>query len=60
MNKWFRSLLLSAVLLLSSASFVFADAAPSPGPVEKAAMVAIPAAIIVAAVLIIRAIRKKR
>ena len=60
MNKLFRSLLLSAVLLLASASFVFADAALPPSPVEKAAPAAIPAVIVVAVVLIIRAIRNKR
>ncbi|MBO4880655.1 MAG: hypothetical protein J5555_03135 [Firmicutes bacterium] len=60
MNKLFRTVLLSTAMLLASAVFVFADAALPPNPVEKAAPVAIPAVIVVAVVLIIRAIRNKR
>ena len=60
MNRLFRTVAAAAALLFVSASFVFADAALPPGPVERAAPVAIPAAIIVAVVLIIRAIRNKR
>ncbi len=60
MNNRFRHLLLSAATLLVSASFVFADAALPPDPVEKTTPIAVPAAIVVAIALIIRAIRKKR
>jgi hypothetical protein len=60
MKRVFRALILAAAMLPASLSFVFADAALPPSPVEKSAPVAIPAAIIVAAVLIIRAIRNKR
>ena len=60
MKRVFRALILAAAMLPASFSFVFADAALPPSPVEKSAPVAIPAAIIVAAVLIIRAIRNKR
>ncbi|MBP5749222.1 MAG: hypothetical protein J6X24_00370 [Firmicutes bacterium] len=60
MNKLFRTAALTAALLFASVSFVFADAALPPDPVEKAAPVAIPAAIIVAIALIFRAFRNKR
>ena len=60
MNKLFRTMLLSTAMMLASASLVFADAALPPSPVEKAAPAAIPAVIVVAVVLIIRAIRNKR
>ena len=60
MKRVFRALILAAAMLPASLSFVFADAALPPSPVEKSAPVAIPAAIIVAADLIIRAIRNKR
>lgn len=60
MNKLFRTMLLSTAMLFASAAFVFADAALPPSPVEKAAPAAIPAVIVVAVVLIIRAIRNKR
>ena len=60
MNRLFHILLVTAALLSASVSLVFADAALPPDPVEKSAPVAIPAAIVVAAVLIIRAIRNKR
>ena len=60
MKRVFRALILAAAMLPASLSFVFADAALPPDPVEKSAPVAIPAAIVVAAVLIIRAIRNKR
>ena len=60
MKRVFRALILAAAMLPASVSLVFADAALPPSPVEKSAPVAIPAAIVVAAVLIIRAIRNKR
>ena len=60
MNRLFRTVVTAAVVLFASAAFVFADAALPPSPVEKAAPAAIPAVIIVAVVLIIRAIRNKR
>ena len=60
MNKLFRTVLLSTAMLFASAALVFADAALPPSPVEKSAPVAIPAVIVVAVVLIIRAIRNKR
>ncbi|MBQ3662306.1 MAG: hypothetical protein IJQ41_01105 [Firmicutes bacterium] len=60
MNRQFRILFVTVALLSASAMLVFADAALPPSPVEKSAPVAIPAAIVVAAVLIIRAIRNKR
>jgi hypothetical protein len=60
MNRLFRVLFVTVALLTASVTLVFADAALPPSPVEKSAPVAIPAAIVVAAVLIIRAIRNKR
>lgn len=60
MNRLFRILFVTAALLSASVMLIFADAALPPSPVEKSAPVAIPAAIVVAAVLIIRAIRNKR
>ena len=60
MKNVIRTLFCAAAMMLASAALVFADAALPPSPVEKAAPVAVPAAIIVAIVLIIRAIRNKR
>ena len=60
MKRVFHALILAAAMLPASFSFVFADAALPPDPVEKSAPVAVPAAIVVAAVLILRAIRNKR
>ena len=60
MKSVFRAWILAAAMLSASFSFVFADAALPPGPVEKSVPVAVPAAIVVAVVLILRAIRNKR
>ncbi len=60
MRNKLRILFSAAILLMACPYFAFADAALPPSPVERSAPVAAPAAIIVAAVLIIRTIRNKR
>ena len=60
MKNVLRTLFCTAAILIASISLVFADAALPPSPVEKAAPATIPAVIVVAVVLIIRAIRNKR
>ncbi len=60
MKNVFRTLILAAAMLPASFSFVFADAALPPDPVEKTVPVAVPAAVVVAIALIVRAIRNKR